>query len=113
MNADGLPKEAFTPWIHDIKQCFNTTVSNAEDSVRVVDTLVDDNNALDSPDTTANSSKQALTDSIASISKNFIITTTDKAPGCYALMCKRWYMRSFQNRPPFLFLTFVSEQNKR
>jgi hypothetical protein len=43
-------------------------------------------------DTAGNERKQQLTAALQQLGRQFIITTTDKAAGCYAIICKRWYM---------------------
>jgi hypothetical protein len=91
MIADSLLKEAFAPWFHDIMQCFDTvTISNDSTTNFKANNIDDDDIPLSSNKN--NNSKQVLLQSLKKISNRFINTTTDKALGCYALICRRWYM---------------------
>jgi hypothetical protein len=42
--------------------------------------------------------KQQLTAALQKLGRQFIITTTDKAAACYAVICKRWYMNNIQEK---------------
>jgi hypothetical protein len=62
------------------------------------DTIFVDEEFSDADTTTDNEHKQLFTASLQKLGRQFIITTTDKATGCYALICKRWYMSKINNK---------------
>jgi sugar/nucleoside kinase (ribokinase family) len=71
MLIDGMPKEAYLHWMHEILHYY--------------DTISVDEELSDAVTTTDNEHKQLLTASIQKLGRQFIITTTDKATGCCAL----------------------------
>jgi hypothetical protein len=70
MLIDGMPKEAYLHWMHEILHYY--------------DTISVDEELSDAVTTTDNEHKQLLTASIQKLGRQFIITITDKAAGCYA-----------------------------
>jgi hypothetical protein len=75
------------------KRNYNSN-SNSNDNNDTTIPNTDSKNTNSNPTSidVANQHKQQLTTSLLKTGRRFVITTTDKATGCYALICKRWYI---------------------
>jgi hypothetical protein len=94
IKVDGIPKEAYLQWIHEISHYYDTIVTANDD----VDMNAVNNTVSKTTDTADKKHKQLLTAALQKLGRQFIITTTDKAAGCYAVICKRWYMNKVQEK---------------
>jgi hypothetical protein len=72
MKVDGIPKEAYLQWIHEILQYYDTIVEANDD----VDMDAVNNTANTITATADNGRKQQLTAAIQKLGRQFIITTT-------------------------------------
>jgi hypothetical protein len=85
--TDGMPKEAYLHWMHEVAYNYDTIINDEECDDTTADTT-----------TITNAHKPPLIASLKKLGRQFIITTTDKATGCYALICKRWYMNTIRSK---------------
>jgi hypothetical protein len=84
--TDRMPKEAYLHWMHEISYNYDTIINDEErDDTTVTTTITNEHKAL-------------LTASLKKLGRQFIITTTDNATGCYALICKTWYMNTIRSK---------------
>ncbi len=82
-NYDGLPKTAYLAWKASITSALTPAViSKFERSLP---------QNFDAECAETRSSLRRAMGMLKSISKHFVITTTDKATGRFAVMCKLWY----------------------
>jgi hypothetical protein len=98
MQHDGLPKAAYGPWRQALLHTLTPYVQ------RAAATLL--HNTHTPPGNTRTHGGSTHTESVAAarridkqlhqLQQSFIITTTDKAVGCFSFMCKRFYTARIQ-----------------
>ncbi len=82
-NIDGLPTAAYLAWKTSITSALTPAViSKFERSLP---------HHFDSDRAELRSSMRRAMGMLKSISNHFVVTTTDKATGSFAIICKRWY----------------------
>jgi hypothetical protein len=94
MKIDDIPKEAYLQWIHEILHYYDNIVEANND----VDMDATNSTANTTSATADNERKQQLTAALQKLGRQFVITTTDKAADCYAIIRKRWYMNKIQEQ---------------
>jgi hypothetical protein len=93
MKIDSIPKKAYLQWIHEILHYYDAIMEANDDvDMDVVNNIADTITA-----TADNVRRQQLKAALQKHGRQFIITTTDKTAGGYAVICKRWYMNKIHS----------------